>query len=43
MISDPMGWDILQEDSVVMAGSTNDKHFIDLRKKLKSAQDETLR
>ena len=38
MISDPMGWD----DNVLMTPGA-DKQYNELRKKLRLAQDETLR
>ena len=43
MISDPMGWDMLQDDNVLMTPGGGDKHYNELRKKLRLAQDETLR
>ena len=44
MISDPIGWDMLQDDNVLMTpGGGGDKQYNELRKKLRLAQDETLR
>ena len=43
-ISDtPGGWEMLQDENMDIVGITDDKHYTQLRKKLRSAQDETLR
>ena len=42
IISDPVGWDVLQDDNVLMTPG-GDKQYNELRKKLRLAQDETLR
>lgn len=40
MISDPTGWDMLPDENTPLPG---DKHYYEMRRKLRLAQDETLR
>jgi len=41
VISDSTGWDMLPDEATPVV--PGDKHYNELRKKLRSAQDETLR